>query len=234
MFRGWLGEKKTTFHMWLSLDSHNYKRFHNLILPSRNGTTQIDHLIVSQYGVFIVETKNRKGWIYGSAKQPRWTQTMYRNKYSFQNPLRQTYRQKKVLAEFLSLDEQLIHPIVYFVGDCSLKTSLPSNVMNSGLGRYIRQFKNPVLSPSDTHRIIGELQSYLSQSTLTYRDHRRSLRKRHESTTVCPKCGGDLVERIARKGPNAGKKFLGCAKFPYCRFTKNPKKQSWFGILARN
>ena len=74
---GWFGEKKTTFHMWLSLDSNVYRRFHDVIIPSKNGTTQIDHLLVSPYGLFIVETKNRKGWIFGSENQPKWTQTLY-------------------------------------------------------------------------------------------------------------------------------------------------------------
>ena len=66
MFRGWFGEKKTTFIMWMTLDADVYRRNHNVIIPSINGTTQIDHILVSPYGVFIVETKNMKGWIFGS------------------------------------------------------------------------------------------------------------------------------------------------------------------------
>ena len=61
----------------------------------------------------------------------------------------------------------------------------------------------------------------MSESTLTNRDHIKSLRERHSSTTVCPKCGSNLVERTARNGPNAGSKFLGCENYPKCRFTKN-------------
>ncbi|MCW9705800.1 topoisomerase DNA-binding C4 zinc finger domain-containing protein [Aliifodinibius sp. 1BSP15-2V2] len=44
---------------------------------------------------------------------------------------------------------------------------------------------------------------------------------RQYSTTVCPKCSSKLVERIVKKGPNAGTKFLGCKNFPKCRFTRN-------------
>lgn len=80
--------------MWLSLDREVYRKFHNIILPSKNGTAQIDHLLVSIYGIFIVETKNKKGWIFGSENQSEWTQTIFKEKYSFQNPLRQTFRQK--------------------------------------------------------------------------------------------------------------------------------------------
>lgn len=219
--RGWFGEKKTAFNMWLSLDSSNYQRFHDVIIPSRNGTTQIDHLLVSPYGLFIVETKNKKGWIFGSDDQPKWTQTLYGKKYSFQNPIRQTYRQKKILSEFLGVKESMVQSVIYFVGDCKFKTRLPDNVINSRLGKYIKNFQDRILTPQEIHRIVGKLERHVSESSLTTRDHVRSLRERHSSTTVCPKCGSNLVERAARKGPNAGSKFLGCEDYPRCRFTKN-------------
>lgn len=219
--RGWIGEKKTTFNMWLSIDKEIYRRFHDVIIPAGNGTTQIDHILVSPYGLFIVETKNKKGWIFGSVDQPKWTQSIYGKKYSFQNPLRQTYRQKKVLSEYLELDESTIHTVVFFVGDCRFKTRLPDNVINSRLGKYIKQFQNNILTPLEVDKIVEKLENHISEATLTTRDHIRSLRERHSSTTVCPKCGSNLVERTARKGPNAGSKFFGCENYPRCRFTKN-------------
>jgi len=221
ILRGWFGEKKTTFNMWLSLNKKVYRRFHDVIIPANNGTTQIDHILVSPYGLFIVETKNKKGWIFGSEDQPKWTQSIYGKKYSFQNPLRQTFRQKKVLSEYLGLHESIIHTVIFFVGDCEFKTDLPDNVINSRLGRYIKKFKARILSPEETNGIVGKLERHVSESTLTTRDHVRSLRERHSSTTVCPRCGSNLVERSARKGPNAGSKFLGCESYPRCRFTRN-------------
>ena len=207
--------------MWLSLDSGTYRRFHNVIIPSTNGTTQIDHLLVSAYGLFIVETKNKKGWIFGSGDQPKWTQSIYGKKYSFQNPLRQTFRQKKILSEYLGLDESSIQTVVFFVGDCKFKTRLPENVVNSRLGKYIKKFKNPIIDPLEIERIVVQLKRHELESSLSNRDHIRSLRERHNSTTVCPKCGSKLVERTARKGPKAGSTFLGCENYPRCRFTRN-------------
>lgn len=216
-----MGEKKTAFRMRLSLNSKIYRRFHNLIIPANSGTTQIDHLLVSPYGLFIVETKNITGWIFGSEDQPRWTQTLYRRKYSFQNPLRQTYRQKKVLARFLDINESVIHTAVFFAGDCKFKTPMPANVMKSGIGRHIKRFRNHILSPEEIDRIVLTLKRHDSESSLTTRDHVRSLRARHTSKTACPRCGSDLVKRTAKKGPNAGSKFLGCKNYPKCRFTRN-------------
>ncbi len=221
LLRGWFGEKKTTVNMWMSLDGSIYRRFHDVIVPAKNGTTQIDHILISPYGVFIVETKNIKGWIFGSEEQSKWTQSLYGKNYSFQNPIRQTFRQKKILSEYLGLDESNIHTVIHFVGDCKFKTRLPANVINSGLGRYIKQFRNSILSIEETNRVSRALEQHVSQSSLTTRDHVRSLRERHSSNTVCPKCGSKLVERTAKKGPNAGSKFLGCENYPRCRFTKN-------------
>jgi len=221
LFKGWIGEKKTMFYLWLSLSKKSYHKFHNVIILSNNGTTQFDHIVVSTYGIFIVETKNRKGWIYGSERQSKWTQTSYGNKYSFQNPLRQTFRHKKILAEYFNIKESHIRTVVYFVGNCKFKTQLPGNVIKSGVGRYIKRFRSPILSTEEVNRILEAMNKHLSDYTFTNRDHVRSLRQRLSSTTICPRCGGNLVERRAKKGPNAGSSFLGCENFPKCRFSKD-------------
>ncbi len=221
LLKGWFGEKKTTFNMWLSLDGSTYRRFHDLIIPAKNGTTQIDHLLISQYGVFIVETKNIKGWIFGSEEQSKWTQSLYGKKYSFQNPIRQTFRQKKSLSEYLGLDESKIYTVIYFVGDCKFKTKLPANVLSSGLGRYIKRFQNRILSAKEINSISERLEQHVSKTALTTRDHVKSLRHRHSSNTICPTCGSNLVERTVKRGSKAGSKFLGCESYPKCRFTKS-------------
>jgi len=177
IFKGWLGEKKTAFRMWLFLNNRTYKRFHNIIIPSSSGTTQIDHLVVSPFGVFIIETKNKRGWIFGSANRAKWTQSIYGNNYSFQNPLRQTYRQKKIVAGFLEIKESVIRTVIYFAGDCKFKTELPENVLRSRLSRHIKKFKKPTLTSEEVNQIINKLEHHESESELTKRDHIRSLRQ---------------------------------------------------------
>lgn len=221
ILKGWFGEKKTILSMWLSLNKKVYKRFHDVIIPASNGTTQIDHLLVSQYGIFIVETKNKAGWIFGSKEQAKWTQTFHRKKYSFQNPLKQTFRQQKVLAEFLSISDFKIHVVIYFVGKCKFKTQLPSNVIRSSLGRYIKAFDKKCLSEEEVQSIVVKLNQHKVESNITNKDHIRSLKERLDSKTVCPNCGSDLITKVAKKGPKSGEKFLGCKSYPKCRFTKN-------------
>lgn len=43
----------------------------------------------------------------------------------------------------------------------------------------------------------------------------------HSGAPSCPRCGGNLVVRTARKGKNAGRRFWGCETFPQCRFVRD-------------
>jgi restriction system protein len=82
-------------------------------LPTEDGTTQIDHVIVSRYGVFVIETKNLKGWIFGSPQQKTWTQKIYRHTTKFQNPLHQDYKHTQTLQAALELDPEKIFPVIF-------------------------------------------------------------------------------------------------------------------------
>jgi restriction system protein len=87
--KGVLREFQVNLIARLFLDKQVYTLFKNVTLPTEDGTTQIDHVIVSRYGLFVIETKNMKGWIFGSAQQKIWTQKIYRHTSKFQNPLYQ-------------------------------------------------------------------------------------------------------------------------------------------------
>ena len=238
MFKGWFGEKKTQFNLWLSLNTKLYRRFHDVIIPSQHGTTQIDHILVSPFGLFIVETKNYTGWIYGSESQANWTQVIYKSKHKFQNPLRQTHRHKKILSKHLRISESHIQTVISFVGDVQFKTELPSNVLRSGIGSYIKQFRVNVFSDKEVERICSLLKNVKSEVNISTEEHIQSLHDRYASNTVCPKCGSNLVKRTVKQGPKKGSQFLGCKSYPRCRFTKELKKDSkvnglryWFWLV---
>ncbi|WPJ98098.1 NERD domain-containing protein [Coraliomargarita algicola] len=220
VLKGWFGEKMASVGMWAFLDSRVYLRIHDLIVPTRSGTTQIDHILVSCYGIFVVETKNYNGWIFGDPKQARWTQVLYGKKHSFQNPLRQNYRHIKCLSECLGLSENYFHSIIFFIGDAVFKTSMPPNVVNERLARHIGSYRELMLSSDEVSSVYRRLQELKATPTLTRSTHMNSLKARHKSNTTCPNCGAPLVTRTARRGANAGNQFLGCSQYPKCRFTR--------------
>lgn len=62
--KGWVGETFGTVAHWAFLDKRAYFPLNNITLVTGNGTTQIDHVVVSKYGIFVIETKNIDGWIF--------------------------------------------------------------------------------------------------------------------------------------------------------------------------
>jgi restriction system protein len=173
------------------------------------------------YGLFVVETKNMDGWIFGSAQQETWTQQFFKKKFKFQNPLRQNYRHTRCLAEFLNLDHALLHSVIFFVGDVELKIPMPDNVLAKGLSNYISRFTTPVLTSAHVVEIEHQLKTCQAGSMVTRSNHLESLEERYESVTICPKCGGAMIKRLAKRGARAGNAFYGCARYPSCRYTRN-------------
>ncbi|SEL62671.1 nuclease-related domain-containing protein [Ectothiorhodospira marina] len=121
-FKGLMGEFFVNLSVRFLLDKNQYHLIKNVTLPTENGTTQIDHIIVSVFGVFVVETKNMKGWIFGKPNQKTWTQKIYKHSSQFQNPLHQNYKHVKTVESLLGLNEQQVHSVVVFVGDSKFKT----------------------------------------------------------------------------------------------------------------
>jgi hypothetical protein len=221
-FKGWVGETSTQFGMWVKLDEKVYKRFHDLILQTETGSTQIDHVLLSRFGIFVIETKNYEGWIYGGQKQRNWTQNLFGKKFQFQNPLHQNYKHTKALSECLELDHAKIHSIIFFAGDADLKGQFPPNVMSQGLSAYIKGFQSVIFSDVELDRLYYRLEQIKDGQTLwSTRQHVQNLKERYTSTSQCPKCAGALVERTIKNGPKAGETFLGCSAFPKCRYSQS-------------
>ena len=229
-FKGWMGEAVLSSVKRIALDGEIYRDINNVTLATLNGTTQIGHIIVSRYGIFVIETKNMAGWIFGSENDAQWTQSLHGTKFRFQNPLRQNYRHLKTLGEFLGLPLNRFHSIVCFLGEtCQLKTPLPENVICGGPFSYIKGKTEILLSDDHVAEIEQAIRkgmrpkNFLGLSTReTKQEHLASLENRHSSTTNCPKCGGTLVARTVKRGTKLGQQFFGCEKYPVCRFTRPP------------
>jgi ribosomal protein L37AE/L43A len=219
--KGWLGEQLVRLYAHWTLDKGVYRRFHDITLDTPDGTTQIDHVFLSPFGIFVLETKNMKGWIYGGEHQSHWTQKIYKHRFKFQNPLRQNYKHLKAIEETLGVDIAHLHSVIAFVGDNSFKTALPANVTKgTGFVRYIRSFRETVFSAEEVDALAQALQTgRRPPGFATHREHVRGLRRRNDSSAdrQCPKCGHALVVRRIRTGANAGQRIWACSTYPKCR-----------------
>ncbi|WP_417532382.1 NERD domain-containing protein [Marinobacter lipolyticus] len=177
-FKGKFGEFLVNLSAWWFLDKSRYRLIKNVTLPTEDGTTQIDHVLVSEFGVFVVETKNMKGWIFGGLHQRLWTQKIYRSNHKFQNPLHQNYKHVKTLQTLLGLGDHQMHSVVVFVGGSRFKTPMPENV-TKGLGyvRYIKSQRELVLSPEQVAEVCEKVASgRLKASFATDQAHARHVR----------------------------------------------------------
>lgn len=159
----------------------DYHLLNHVTLPLENGSTQVDHILVSRFGIFVIETKDHGGWIFGGADDRYWTQVFYGNKFRFQNPLHQNrghVRAIRQLLEFLSPDA--FRALVVFTGDAKFKTKVPAGVLTvNELIAYIQNQTFEVMSFNRLQFCVGRLETArLSISKETDVAHIQRIRRR--------------------------------------------------------
>ncbi len=220
--KGTLGEYRIN-SILADLSDQDYVCLNDIMIENGKGTSQIDHIIISKYGIFVIETKFYSGIITGSEYGEKWTKNVYGHKYRFRNPLKQNYGHVKSLQKLLNVPESCFIPVVVFVGDATLRLKTKSVVLKSNqLNNYVETFKSPTFTADEVSGIIERINSANIESKIMRDRHVATIRKRIKQDEIdiergiCPKCGAELVKRTGRYGS-----FLGCSNFPKCRYTMN-------------
>ena len=179
--KGWIGEQHVIRRGKKMLSPAVYHAFHNVTLRAADGTTQIDHVYVSVFGIFVIETKNMTGWIFGREQDPQWKQAIFKYKSYFQNPLHQNVRHVKALEALLQLPASRFHSLVVFTGDATLKNNPPISVCTlDQFDTRIRAFQTPLLTPQDVADGCTKIAAARLAPTLaTRRAHVADLQRRH-------------------------------------------------------
>lgn len=159
-FKGIIGKLSLNIGAKMILDKEKHHLIKNVTLPTEDGTTQIDHIIVSEFGVFVVEIKNMKGWIFGGPSQETWTQKYHKQSIKFQNPLHQNYKHTKTLQTLLGLSDTQLFSVIVFVGDVTFKTDMPENVTyGREYVRFINSKNTPILTDSQVKEAIVKIKT---------------------------------------------------------------------------
>jgi Nuclease-related domain len=162
----------------------DYHLMNHVTLQMKDGTTQVDHILVSRFGVFVIETKDYKGWIFANAMQANWTQVLFNFKFKFQNPIFQNIRHVRAVQGLLDfLPPGAIKSVVVFTGEATFKTEFPEGVFSiSGLIDYLRNHTVEVMSLNRVQFCVGRLETArLAISGQTDVEHVQSLERRHGS-----------------------------------------------------
>lgn len=223
--KGALGEKRVS-HILEKLPKDRYTVFNDVMFRTEFGSTQIDHIVVSPYGVFVIETKTMQGWIYGSENDKYWTQNIYGNKYQLYNPIFQNYGHVRALRNILGSNGNIfIFPIVAFSWQATLKVHLKEScvVYWPQLLSIIESFNERKLTDEQVRLIGRRICDYrVDTSEKNVRlEHKRNVMvaKNYSEakplSTTCPKCGGRLTLRHGKYG-----NFYGCSNYPTCSYTR--------------
>ena len=221
--KGFLGEKLIAFNL-SRLDPKKYRVINNLVVYSQEKTSQIDHVVISNFGIFVIETKNFKGWISGNEFSDYWTQTIYKHKEKFYNPIKQNHSHvqafKTALKEFPNI---IFYSIVVFTTEADLKVKAETDVIyDIQLIETIGRHQKEIISDDMRDRIYSYLNSVNTTDKNLIKAHKHNIREKKDniknkiSNNICPKCGNLLIIRNGKYGS-----FKGCSNYPKCKFTIN-------------
>jgi hypothetical protein len=218
--KGYFGEKSVSLIL-SRLDETKYKVINNIMLQLDGKTTQIDHIVVSNYGVFVIETKNYKGWITGNEYDDYWKQTIYKRKEKLHNPIRQNFGHIQALKEVLSDMTNINYiSIVAFTTNADLKVKAKTDVgYTINLPKTIRKYTEKTINDQDKEQIYKKLLSLNIDNKDNRKAHVEAIHKNvaekntKVNSDICPKCGSQLVLRNGKYGH-----FKGCSNFPKCRY----------------
>ncbi len=218
--KGKIGEFGVDFVLGENIKYEKYK-IDNFSFIIEDKTVQIDHLFLNENGIFVIETKNYRGRIYGDEDSKNWTQVFNygKNKYSFYNPIKQNKSHIYYLKQLLKDYDINYNSIIVFFDNTTryIKSSTP--VIR------ISQLKNTIASCNSQKKISSEeidkiynfLINYKSTGSVKLKDHIQNINKRltNIERNICPRCQNPLVERKSKYGS-----FFGCSNYPKCKFIK--------------
>lgn len=217
-FRGFMGE------FWVKtelskLPKDKYIVLNNIMINSSRGSHQIDHIVISKYGIFVIEMKNYYGLITGDEYKDKWTQHLGKNKYYFNNPIHQNYGHIKALEELLQMDNGKFISIICISNQAKVKVTAKNVTQLDLLNGLIKSYTKEILG-ENLIEIKNEIESGNVLDKEARNEHVRNIRTTIKETenkiqnNICPKCGGKLVERSGKYG-----RFIGCSNYPKCKYT---------------
>jgi len=211
--RGKRGENRVKCIIGETIENEQYV-INDLIVSNNGNTTQIDHIVINPRGVFVIETKNYSGEIYGSENQREWTQVLaYGNvKNKLYNPLKQNathvYNVKRIVGNLP------IHSLVVFVQNNTYHIDANNVIPLLDLKRTLSSGVS-VLTVRQMETAYSLLLA--SKTEISTKEHVENIKAQQWNVehSICPRCGGKLVLRNGKYG-----EFWGCSNYPKCRFIK--------------
>lgn len=189
-----------------------YKVFHDVYLPYEHGTSQIDHLVLSPYGIFVIETKNMHGVIDGNGVYEYWEQHYHSKVHAFYNPIKQNQGHIYTVANLLQIPTSLCSNMIVFVDDVQLDVVASTPILHlHQVVPYIKSYHEKRISTEKMQMYVDCMMHYNHHSHQVMNQHRKECQNH---PLYCPKCNHELQRKKTKQGI-----FYGCSQYQKCHFT---------------
>ncbi len=217
--KGRFGELEVALVLGDNIENQKYI-LHDILFQTENGKTcQIDHVLINKNGIFVIETKNYSGKIFGSEKDHEWTQVLAygSEKHKFYNPVKQNESHIYHLSKYLKAKD-IYNNIVVFLDDANINNVSATNVYSLEELPYLINYESAItLNTKQIKYYYNKLLTLQENSNITIEEHINNIETNQFNIehNICPRCGGNLVLRNGKYG-----QFYGCENYPKCKFTK--------------
>ena len=162
------------------LPNDKYLILNDVMIEDNNTTYQIDHIVVSEFGIFVIETKQYNGYIVGNEYEKKWKQN---NKFYINNPIHQNYGHIKALENVLKLEGNKFVPIVCIPSTAKIQVESKSHVLHiDELNETILSYKEKII---DNYR---EIYKIIDSLNIVDRDKRKKhveYAKKNKRQSIC-------------------------------------------------
>lgn len=211
------------------LPSDKYLSLYDVLIETPIGTSQIDHIVISNYGIFVIETKNYYGKIVGAEDDEYWEQITPKETRKFYNPIKQNEGHIKALNNILHLDRNHYRSAVAFSPDSELFLDVTSHIIRTyEVNEFVKFYRARVFDDEKKNTLYNKIKKANISSRRNNKTHIKNVketefRKENEDTGItCPNCGGKLLLKRGKYGY-----FYGCSNYPSCTYTKKISGSSW-------
>lgn len=217
IYKGAVGEKKVKDVLDSVKNDNDFVINDYLVDDNRGSSHQIDHIFISKNGIYVIETKNYAGRIYGREKEQEWTEVLaYGNvKNRFYNPLKQNETHAAVIRSITKNKFKIITCLVFVDGDISnIDASCVFDL--DTLEEMLRETsENQALTIEEEKEAYDLLIAKQASTTTTIDEHVENIKQKQNDIKngICPRCGGNLVLRHGKYGD-----FYSCSNYPKCTF----------------
>lgn len=179
---GSLGEKLVANFLNRFAKTRGYKVINDIYLPLYDKTTQVDHILITYYGLFVIETKNYKGSVYVDPSQKEWTHIVGNDKNDMYNPILQNKTHIDCIRHIISkaniYNVKIENIVVFTDKKCELfvPKGLPIVKLNK-LKKYLKQHQFAEDNDVDVNKLYNAIISAQVTDKSLIAKHNKNVKK---------------------------------------------------------